>query len=115
MSSAAARVARPPLLDPSWLLVGPAVLFLLLLFVYPFLYGFALSFQPMEGGWLANYQNYLSFTFDGALPVVHQEAQFLLPPNEVGQPAGRCRRAEPPAYSTRPDHAVEFHRLSDPF
>jgi putative spermidine/putrescine transport system permease protein len=42
------------------LLVGPAVLFLLLLFVYPFLYGLALSFQPMQGDWLANYAKFFA-------------------------------------------------------
>jgi putative spermidine/putrescine transport system permease protein len=88
VSSAAARVARPPLLDPSWLLVGPAVLFLLLLFVYPFLYGFALSFQPNEGGWLDNYQKFFTdsrawrtilTTFGLALPVTLINVGFALP------------------------------------
>jgi len=32
--------------DPSLLVIGPAVLFVLGLFVYPFVYGLALSFQP---------------------------------------------------------------------
>lgn len=41
-----------------WLLL-PATVFVLLLFVYPFLYGLSLSFQPMEGGGLlANYQRF---------------------------------------------------------
>jgi len=88
VSSAAARVARPPLVDSSWLLVGPAVLFLLLLFVYPFLYGFALSFQPEEGGWLANYQKFFTdsrawrtivTTFGLALPVTVINVGFALP------------------------------------
>ena len=88
MSGAAARVARPPLVDSSWLLVGPAVLFLLLLFVYPFLYGFALSFQPDEGGWLANYQKFFTdsrawrtivTTFGLALPVTAINVGFALP------------------------------------
>ena len=88
MSSAVARVARPPLVDSSWLLVGPAVLFLLLLFVYPFVYGFALSFQPEEGGWLANYQKFFTdsrawrtivTTFGLALPVTAINVGFALP------------------------------------
>src|SRR6185436_9037538 len=41
--------------DGSVLLVGPAVVFLLLFFVYPFAYGFWLSLSPNEGDWLANY------------------------------------------------------------
>jgi putative spermidine/putrescine transport system permease protein len=41
-----------------WLLL-PATVFVLLLFIYPFLYGLNLSFQPMEGGGvLANYQRF---------------------------------------------------------
>ena len=40
--------------DNSVILVAPAVVFLLLFFVYPFAYGFVLSFQPLEGDWLAN-------------------------------------------------------------
>ena len=88
MSSTAARVTRPALIDPAWLLVGPAVLFLLLLFVYPFLYGFALSFQPAEDDWLANYQKFFTDSrawrtiitpFGLALPVTVINVGFALP------------------------------------
>jgi putative spermidine/putrescine transport system permease protein len=88
VSSAAAPIARPALVDSSWLLVGPAVLFLLLLFVYPFLYGFALSFQPEEGGWLTNYQKFFTdsrawrtivTTFGLALPVTAINVGVALP------------------------------------
>jgi putative spermidine/putrescine transport system permease protein len=58
MSAPAAQ--RPAILDSAWLLAGPAVLALLLLFVYPFLYGFGLSFSPGEGDWLANYRKFFS-------------------------------------------------------
>ncbi len=37
-------------IDGLTLLVAPAALFLLALFVYPFLYGLVLSFAPKEGG-----------------------------------------------------------------
>jgi putative spermidine/putrescine transport system permease protein len=47
-------------LDGVTLLVLPGVLFVLALFIYPFLYGLVLSFQPKEGGWLANYQKFFS-------------------------------------------------------
>jgi len=86
--SVAARVTRPALIDPAWLLAGPAVLFLLLLFVYPFLYGFALSFQPAEGDWFANYQKFftdsrawrtLVTTFGLALPVTVINVGLALP------------------------------------
>jgi putative spermidine/putrescine transport system permease protein len=42
------------------LLVVPAVLFLLLFFIYPFFYGLVLSFQPLKGDWLANYARFFS-------------------------------------------------------
>jgi putative spermidine/putrescine transport system permease protein len=65
------RVERPPLLqrlssqgyDATTLLVVPAVGFLLLLFVYPFLYGLFLSFRPKAGGMLANYARFFSDPF----------------------------------------------------
>jgi len=48
--------------DAALLLVLPAALFMLLLFVYPFLYGLWLSFEPKEGGWLANYRHFFTST-----------------------------------------------------
>jgi putative spermidine/putrescine transport system permease protein len=50
-------------LDGVTMLVAPAALFLLALFVYPFLYGLLISFQPNEGGWLANYRTFFSDPF----------------------------------------------------
>ena len=50
-------------LDGVTLLALPAVLFVLGLFVYPFAYGFVLSFQPKIGGWLANYRRFFSDPF----------------------------------------------------
>ena len=48
-------------LDGVTLLVLPAALFLVALFVYPFLYGFILSFEPKAGGGIfANYQRFFS-------------------------------------------------------
>ena len=47
-------------LDGVTLLVLPAVAFVVALFVYPFLYGLVLSFQPKLGGWLANYQKFFA-------------------------------------------------------
>lgn len=65
------RVERPSLLqrlaaqgyDGTTLLVIPAVGFILLLFVYPFLYGLFLSFRPKAGGMLANYARFFSDPF----------------------------------------------------
>ena len=49
--------------DGVTLLVLPAAAFLLLLFVYPFLYGLWISFQPKQGGALANYTRFFSDPF----------------------------------------------------
>jgi putative spermidine/putrescine transport system permease protein len=62
---------RPPLrvrlalrdLDGVTLLALPAVLFVAALFVYPFVYGLVLSFQPKAGDWLANYRKFFSDPF----------------------------------------------------
>jgi putative spermidine/putrescine transport system permease protein len=50
-------------LDGVTLLVLPAVLFVAALFVYPFVYGFVLSFQPKAGAWFANYVRFFSDPF----------------------------------------------------
>ncbi|WEK50831.1 MAG: ABC transporter permease subunit [Candidatus Kaistia colombiensis] len=45
-------------IDGVTLLIVPAALFVVLLFVYPFAYGFLLSFAPAKGGWLENYRRF---------------------------------------------------------
>jgi putative spermidine/putrescine transport system permease protein len=50
-------------LDGLTMLVLPAVLFVVALFIYPFLYGLFLSFTPKEGGLLANYAKFFSDSF----------------------------------------------------
>ena len=50
-------------LDGLTLLVLPAVIFLLALFIYPFVYGLVLSFNPKSGGALANYSRFFSDSF----------------------------------------------------
>ena len=50
-------------IDGVTLLVVPAMLSVVLLFVYPFLYGLVLSFQPKEGALLANYTKFFSDPF----------------------------------------------------
>jgi putative spermidine/putrescine transport system permease protein len=50
-------------LDSVTMLVLPATIFAMALFVYPFIYGLVLSFQPNEGGWLANYATFFSDPF----------------------------------------------------
>lgn len=46
--------------DGVTLLILPAALFLLLLFIYPFFYGLAHSFMPKRGEWYANYARFFS-------------------------------------------------------
>jgi putative spermidine/putrescine transport system permease protein len=46
--------------DPVLSLVAPAGLFMLCFFVYPFAYGFMLSFHPRNGDWLSSYRTFFS-------------------------------------------------------
>ncbi len=46
--------------DRVLLLLVPGAVFVALLFLYPFLYGLQLSFQPEQGGPFANYQRFFS-------------------------------------------------------
>jgi len=50
-------------IDGLTLLVIPAALFLILTFVYPFLYGLLLSFEPKAGNLLGNYTRFFSDSF----------------------------------------------------
>jgi putative spermidine/putrescine transport system permease protein len=75
MTTASAKSRMP--LDPALLLVGPAAAFMLLLFVYPFLYGLVLSFNPKEGDWLANYRFF--FTTDNEWPTIWTTLKLALP------------------------------------
>jgi putative spermidine/putrescine transport system permease protein len=50
-------------IDWQLLLLLPAVVFVLGLFIYPFLYGLGLSFQPTKGGVLAEYQRFFSDSY----------------------------------------------------
>ena len=63
--------------DRALLLVVPAALFMLLLFVYPFLYGLLLSFEPTQGGALANYRKF--FTTDNLWPTIGTTLKLALP------------------------------------
>ena len=58
--STAAVAPRQRHLDPVYVLLVPATVFMLLAFIYPFLYGLILSFQPREGGALSNYIQFFS-------------------------------------------------------
>jgi putative spermidine/putrescine transport system permease protein len=51
-------------IDRHLLLLVPAALFVLVLFIYPFLYGVGLSFQPTSGGPFAAYQAFFSDAYE---------------------------------------------------
>ena len=51
-------------LDGGTLLLLPALIFVVALFIYPFLYGLGLSFRPAQGGWLANYAHFFGDAFE---------------------------------------------------
>ena len=51
-------------LDRQLLLLLPAALFVLVLFVYPSLYGIGLSFQPEKGGPLGAYKNFFTDPYE---------------------------------------------------
>jgi len=76
MTTARETAARAPS-DRTLLLVIPAAAFMLLLFVYPFLYGLVLSFNPKQGGWLANYHFF--FTTDNEWPTIWTTLRLALP------------------------------------
>ena len=76
MSTSSAPLTRPAFDRALWL-VMPATAFMLLLFVYPFLYGLALSFDPKEGDWLANYKFF--FTTDNQWPTIWTTLKLALP------------------------------------
>ncbi|HTI63991.1 MAG TPA: sugar ABC transporter permease [Gemmatimonadaceae bacterium] len=57
--------------------MAPATAFMLLLFIYPFLYGLILSFEPAEGGALANYRKF--FTTDNLWPTIWTTLRLALP------------------------------------
>ena len=76
MQSTTVNAARAPF-DRTLLLVLPATMFMVLVFVYPFLYGLGLSFDPKEGGWLGNYKHF--FTTDNQWPTIWTTLKLALP------------------------------------
>ncbi len=76
MAASAPPLARPSF-DRTLLLVVPGAAFMVLLFVYPFLYGLALSFNPEKGGALANYTHF--FTTDNLWPTIWTTLRLALP------------------------------------
>jgi putative spermidine/putrescine transport system permease protein len=74
--AAAGALAREPF-DRTLLLVLPATAFMVLLFVYPFLYGLWLSLTPKEGGALGNYARF--FTTDNLYPTIWTTLKLALP------------------------------------
>jgi putative spermidine/putrescine transport system permease protein len=63
--------------DRTLWLVMPATMFMVLLFIYPFLYGLLLSFNPAAGDWLTNYQKF--FTTDNLWPTIWTTLRLAVP------------------------------------
>lgn len=63
--------------DRAALLVAPAVAVIVLLFVYPFVYGLVQSFRPANGGALANYGTF--FTSRQLWPTIFTTLRLALP------------------------------------
>ena len=63
--------------DRRSLLVAPAAAVLVLVFVYPFLYGLVLSFRPAAGGVLGNYLTF--FTSRSLWPTIFTTLRIALP------------------------------------
>ena len=76
MAADVALAPRAPF-DRALLLVVPAALFMVLLFIYPFVYGLLLSFEPAQGGALANYRKF--FTTDNLWPTIWTTLKLALP------------------------------------
>lgn len=66
-----------PAADRAALLVAPATAIMVLLFVYPFLYGLQLSFRPDSGGPLSNYTTF--FTSRSLWPTIFTTLRLALP------------------------------------
>jgi putative spermidine/putrescine transport system permease protein len=66
-----------PAADRGALLVAPAAAVMVLLFVYPFLYGLVLSFRPQTGGPLDNYVAF--FTSRSLWPTIFTTLRIALP------------------------------------
>jgi len=76
MTAVAAPLARAQF-DRTLLLVLPGAAFMVLLFVYPFLYGLALSFNPPKGDAFENYRHF--FTTDNLWPTIWTTLRLALP------------------------------------
>jgi len=76
MAAASPPLARAQFDRALWLVV-PAAAFMLLLFVYPFLYGLLLSFEPKDAFTLANYRKFASD--DRLWPTIWTTLRLALP------------------------------------
>jgi putative spermidine/putrescine transport system permease protein len=79
-------------IDRGLLLAVPAMVFVVLLFVYPFLYGLMLSFQPQHGDAFASYRQFFS---DGYLRATIWNTLRLALPVAVVNVAGAMAVAYP--------------------
>jgi putative spermidine/putrescine transport system permease protein len=90
-------------LDPVLWMVVPAALFMLLVFVYPFIHGMILSFQPNQGAALANYITF--FTTDHLSATIGTTLKLALPATLINVGV-----ALPVAYRLR--HKTGYQKLA---
>jgi len=69
-------IRAAPTADRAALLVAPAAAVMVLVFVYPFLYGLVLSFRPEHGGLLSNYVTF--FTSRSLWPTIFTTLRLAL-------------------------------------
>ncbi|HEX3759245.1 MAG TPA: sugar ABC transporter permease [Kofleriaceae bacterium] len=74
-------MTRAKLGDRVVLLVAPAAAVIVLLFVYPFLYGLVLSFRPLSGGVLGNYVTF--FTSRSLWPTMFTTLRLAVPATAI--------------------------------
>ncbi|HTR57360.1 MAG TPA: sugar ABC transporter permease [Casimicrobiaceae bacterium] len=74
--AAAVPLSRASFDRALWLVI-PAAAFMLLLFVYPFLYGLLLSFEPTKGDAIANYRQFV--TDDRLWPTIWTTLRLAIP------------------------------------
>lgn len=103
MMHSRAQAAGSRWLDPVMWMVAPAVIFMLAVFVYPFLHGLLLSFEPLEGGAWANYIKF--FNTDNLYPTIATTLKLALPATIVN-----VGIALPIAYRLR--HKTRYQKIA---
>jgi hypothetical protein len=73
----------------------------------------ALHQARLADPWLSYNQRHLTFTVEGALPAIHQQAQFALAPDKGGQSMRFRNGLEPPSHAAGLHYPVKPDRPFD--